>query len=393
MDRDKVPVLRLAIILGVLATFGPFGTDMYLSGFTAMAKDLATDVSNIQLTLSVYFLGLAVGQMLYGPIVDRMGRRKPLIIGLCVFMISSFLIVFARNIQCMLALRLFQALGGCAGMIIGRAVVRDLFDLKGSANVMSMLAVVQGLGPIVAPVVGSIMLTYVSWRWIFVFLTFFGLACLLSVYFGLPESLPRTRRIGGDFKNVFADYLSLAKKRDFIAPALAGGIASASLFAYISASPFVFMTLYGASATKYGLIFATNACGTILAAQINRILLRHTTPQKVFAGALFFNMTTIVSLLFVTGTHSMIIFMIPLWLSIATTPMVLANSMAIAMNASGNKAGSASAIIGLLQFGLASLISCLVSLLHNGTAYPMVCTMLGCVVLSALVNMISKRRI
>jgi MFS transporter, DHA1 family, multidrug resistance protein len=392
MDRSKTPVLRLAIILGILATFGPFGTDMYLSGFPTMAGDLGTDVAHVQITLSVYFLGLAIGQLLYGPIVDRMGRRKPLIFGLCLFTAASLLAVFAKNIQCLLALRLCQALGGCAGMIVGRAVVRDLFDLKGAANLFSMLALVQGLGPIVAPILGSCLLHFASWRWVFVFLALFGVACLLAVVLGLPESLPKEKRLGGDFKNAVADYWFLMRKRAFIVPALAGGIAGSSLFAYISASPFVFMTIYGVGATTYGMIFAGNACGTILAAQLNRILLRRTVPYKIFTGAVLFNIGAILLLFPAAESGSMALFMIPLWFTVASVPMMMANSMAIAMSECGDKAGIASAIIGLLQFGLASLVSYAVSLLHNGTAYPMAGVMLGCVVTSALVSLAGNRK-
>ena len=392
IDKNNIPVARLAIILGALATFGAFGTDMYLSGFPSIAKYFGTDVSNVQISLSVYFFGLAVGQMIYGPLVDRFGRRKPLLIGLTLFTLSSVLLTVAPNVQCFILLRLTQALGGCSGMIIGRAVVRDIFDLRGSANFLSMLAVVQGLGPIIAPTMGSFLLTVSVWQSVFLFLTLFGLACFFSSAFGLPETLPPEKRRRVGVIDVIRDYASLFMQRDFIVPALASGLAGSCLFAYIAGSPFVFMTLYGASAREYGMIFACNALGTILSAQINRMLLRKYTPQQVFSRALVFNVCAILTLLAVAGRVPMWGFMIPLWFCIASIPLIFANAIAIAMAASRDKAGSASAIIGLLQFGLASVASSIVSLLHNGTAYPMVFGMLGGVTLGALVNFFGAKR-
>jgi MFS transporter, DHA1 family, multidrug resistance protein len=389
--KPPVPVGRLAIILGTLAMFGPFGTDMYLSGFSKIAEDLHTSVANVQITLSVYFIGLAIGQMIYGPLIDRFGRRIPLLVGLSLFIVSSILIALAPNIQCFIALRLLQALGGCAGMITGRAVVRDLFDLKGSANMLSILAIVQGLGPIIAPVLGSFMLTVLPWQSLFVFTAFFGAFCMAESIFGLPETLPPEARRDIHFKQVFSDYWSLATRRSFIVPATASGLAMSCLFAYISGSSFVFMHIYGLSARQYGLVFACNALGTIFAAQINRWLLRHFEPRQVLTGGFVFNICVVAALVFAAGNAPMAAFMIPLWLCIASLPLIFANAIAIAMDAGHDKSGSASALIGLLQFVFASLASLVVSFLHNGTAYPMACVMLGGVTLGALANALTPR--
>jgi MFS transporter, DHA1 family, multidrug resistance protein len=203
IDRKKIPVKRLAVILGALASFGAFGTDMYLSGFPSIAKYFNTDEANVQLTLSVYFLGLAVGQLFYGPLVDRFGRRKPLIVGVAIFVVASLLITIAPNIHCFIGLRLLQALGGCSGMIVGRAVVRDLFDLQESARFMSMLAVVQGLAPIIAPVLGAYLLTVSVWQSVFWFIGALGLACLIGTAVGLPETLTEENRSRAGLAQVF----------------------------------------------------------------------------------------------------------------------------------------------------------------------------------------------
>jgi DHA1 family bicyclomycin/chloramphenicol resistance-like MFS transporter len=218
ITKERIPAGRLAVILGALATFGPFGTDMYLSGFPAMAQDLGSDVAGVQMSLSFYFIGLAIGQVIYGPLVDRVGRRVPLVCGLALFVVASACISFADSLGSLLFLRVLQALGGCSGMIVGRAVVRDLFDVRESAGILSMLAVVQGLGPIVAPVLGSQILTYASWRLVFVFLTLFGLGCLAAAYFGLPETLPPSRRRSGGAGEVLRDYGRLLVHRPFIVP-------------------------------------------------------------------------------------------------------------------------------------------------------------------------------
>ncbi|MBN1403903.1 MAG: multidrug effflux MFS transporter [Opitutales bacterium] len=392
IDKTKqISVARLVIILGALSTFGPFGTDTYLAAFGAIAESYSTSVGNVQLSLSVYFLGLALGQLIYGPLVDHFGRRKPLMFGLSLFALSSFLIVVAPNIECFLLLRVGQALGGCAGMIVSRAVVRDMFNLSESARVLSLLAVVQGLGPILAPVIGGVILSYWPWRAVFVFIGSFGIGCLALSGLGLPESLPREKRLPLNLGGVFRDYASLMMRRDFIIPAMSGGMASSCLFAYISGSPYVFMHIYGASPAQYSLIFATNAVGTILAAQLNRVLLRRFIPQQVLSGAIMFSLASSIALILLSSSSSMYMFMVPLWLCIATIPMIVANSVAIAMDKCPDKAGSASAIVGLFQFALGSVSSALVGILNDGSAYPMSVTMFVMVLAGFVTGRFTRR--
>jgi len=392
-QSKKKHILRLAFILGALNTFGPFGIDMYLSGFDGIATAFHTSVAKVQITLSIYFLGLAVGQLIYGPLVDRFGRRKPLMIGVSVFIASSLLITVAPTINSLIFLRLIQALGGCSGMIIGRAVVRDLFDVRESASVLSLLAVVQGMGPIVAPLTGSFLLTAFAWHSVFIFTGIFGLCCLIAVAVGLPESLPPEKRKKIRVTQMVTDHFVLLRHRPFIVPAVSGSLAGASLFAYISGSPVVFMHIYGAGKQTYGLLFGCIAAGTIIGAEINRRLLRKYPPQTIQLGAMIVSLISLIVLLAVTGRVPMVLFMIPLWISISTIPMIIANSVALAMNECRGEAGVASAIIGLLQFGMASVMSGLVSLLHNGTAYPMAGAMLLCVLGGILIRTLGMKRI
>lgn len=380
------------MILGTIAMFGPFGTDVYLSGFTKIAEDLHTSVAQVQITLSVYFLGLALGQILYGPLTDRFGRLLPLYSGLFLFTAGSIAVALTPSIQFMIAVRVLQALGGCVGMIVSRAVVRDLFDLKGSANMLSTLAIVQSLGPIIAPVLGSFMIAFLPWRSVFFLSAAFGIFCFVEVYFGLPETLPPEKRTKGAFSQVFTDYWRLLTRRAFIVPATSSAFAMSAMFAYISGSPFIFMHIYGAGARTYGLIFAGNAFGMMFAASLNRRLLKHFEPHQILSGAFVSSLAVVAGLIFAAGSSNMWVFFTFLWLSIALMPLVFANSIAIALEAGRERAGSASALIGVFQFLFASISSMAVSFLDNGTAYVMPCVMLGGVALGGCVNLMAPKK-
>jgi DHA1 family bicyclomycin/chloramphenicol resistance-like MFS transporter len=380
------------MILGTIAMFGPFGTDVYLSGFTQIAEDLHTSVSQVQLTLSVYFFGLAVGQIIYGPLTDRFGRLLPLYSGLFLFTAGSIAVALTPSIHFMLVVRVLQALGGCVGMIVSRAVVRDLFDLKGSASMLSTLAIVQSLGPIIAPVLGSFMISVLPWRSVFFLSAAFGIFCFIETYFGLPETLPPEKRTKGAFSQVFTDYWRLLSNRAFIVPASSSAFAMSAMFAYISGSSFIFMHIYGAGARTYGLIFAANAFGMMFSASLNRKLLRHFEPHQILTGAFAAALCVVVGLIFASGSANMWVFFVFLWLSIAAMPLVFANSIAIALEAGRERAGSASALIGVFQFLFASVSSMAVSFFDNGTAHVMPCVMLGGVALGGIVHLFAPRK-
>lgn len=371
--------------------FAPVGTDMYLAGVGSIAESFRTDISKAQLTFSVYFFGLAVGQVLYGPLVDRFGRKRPLLIGVAVFVVSSFLIVVAPSIETVIALRLFQALGGCSGMIIGRAVVRDLFDFRQSAKVYAMLGVVQGLAPILAPVLGAFILVRWGWRETFVCMGVFGVACLAASVWGLPESLPPEARRKVNMSQIIRDYWEMLCYRPFIIPALAGAVAGSFLFAYISASPYVFMNVFGVSKAQYTMIFASNTVGTFIAAQLNNLLARKYSPGWMITRAMVFALVSCGALVMLSGQASMFLYMIPLWLAIAALPVIFANSVAIAMRDCCGKAGVASALFGLLQFGFASLASGLASVWRDGTPAPMSWIMLGALSLGLAIHLAGTR--
>lgn len=386
-----ISVTRLTLILGTMTAFGPFATDMYLAGFPRMATDLDTTLARVQLTLSIFFVGLAVGQLIYGPLVDRYGRRKPLLIGVAIFTLASIGCVFAPNVETLIALRLIQSLGGCSGIVIGRAVIRDLYSEGEGARVLSLMMAIQSFGPVMAPMIGGMLLLVTGWRVMFVVLALMGLLSFTLVARWLPETLPREKRTAHPLSGILVNFGRLLTRREFIVPAMAGSVALSCMFAFITGSPYVFMELHGVNEQQYGLLFGAVACGIVVASQFNRVLLRRYSPRQVLPWALRFNVLTGLVLLAIANVVDLWLMMIPLWLCVATVPVILANSAAIAMSASGREVGSASSMYGLMQFGFASVASGMVSHLHDGTARPMTLVILSAGVLGNLVYLLRKR--
>ena len=259
-----------SVDLGALSAFGPLAIDFYLPAFPAMAQAFGTDEKHVQTTLAAYFLGLSLGQLAYGPVADRFGRRTPLLFGITLFTLASLACAYAPNLQTLVLARFVQALGGCAGMVLSRAIVSDKCDPVASAKVFSQLMLVMGLAPILAPMLGGVLVNVSGWQSIFLALSLFSAACLLAVSLGLPESLPPDMP-RQPLSGALRQYLRLLGDRVFTGHALTGGIAIAGMFAYIAGSPFVFIKLYGVPAEHYGWLFGTNAAGFILMAQSMRV--------------------------------------------------------------------------------------------------------------------------
>lgn len=384
-ETTSKPLNKVALILtlGALSAFAPFATDMYLASFPAIANSLGTTIGKVQYSVSTFFIGLALGQLLYAPVIDRFGRRLPLLLGVALFTVSALLAVFSPNIESFIGLRVLQAVGGCSGMIISRAIIQDLFDTSESARALSMMMMVQGIGPIAAPILGGYLYKFFGWQSVFVFLAIFGGGCLLATMRNVPETLDERRPITPSA--IAGNFLSLARDRHFMVPLVSGSFALSTMFAFISGSPFVFMQLYGMSAEHYSWLFGMFAGGMLVAAQINTMLLKRFSPDLIFRATLVL-LTVLATLLAALSTsQSMWIFGLPLFFCIATVPITGANSTALAMAASGKNSGTASSLVGVAQFLCAGLISGLVGLLHNDTAYPMTLTILA-VAVAALVT-------
>ena len=384
--------VRTILILGALSAFGPLAIDFYLPGFPAMAQAFATDEKHIQLTLAVYFLGLSIGQLVYGPIADRFGRRVPLLVGVGLFTLGSFACAFAPTLEWLIGARFIQALGGCAGMVLSRAIVSDKCDAVGSAKVFSQLMLVMGLAPILAPMLGGLLVNVYGWQSIFIVLTGFSALAALAVALGLPESLPANvprQPLSGALRQ----YGRLLKDREFLGHALTGGIAMAGMFAYIAGSPFVFIKLYGVPAEHYGWLFGSNAAGFILVAQVNARLLAKRDPGFLLARTVWVYLAAGLALLGISALHTEQLWplLIPLFVCIASLGCIIPNASACAMNGQGARAGSASAMLGFLQFSVAAGAASLVGVLHDGSAMPMAMVITLCGLLAVAIGMATRR--
>ncbi len=384
--------LHILLILGGLSAFGPLSIDMYLPAFPAMAEDLGVSSEQIQLSLSVYFIGLASGQLVYGPLADRFGRRKPLLFGIGLFCVASLACALAPTLEWLLAARFAQALGGCAGMVVNRAVVRDLCEPIDAAKAFSQLMLIMGVAPILAPLAGTALLGLAGWASIFWFLTVFAGLFALAVYFFLPETLP-PHMAPPPLRSAFGRYIRLLREPLFMFHALTGGVAMAGMFAYISGSPYVFLELYKVPVEQYAWLFGSIAACFILSAQLNSRLLRRWSQLALIRGTTFIYMLATVTLLLAAWlqVESLWLFLPPLVLSVAIISQVLPNASACALAGHGHQAGIASALMGTMQFAIAGITSAAVGMLHDNTAVPMAGVMAVCGLLTVVMAALARR--
>lgn len=383
---------RLIIILAMLSAFAPLATDMYLPAFGQMSSYFQTNSSRIESTLSAFFLGMALGQALYGPFIDRFGRRLPLLFGITLFGLATLGGILTTDIDTFIGMRLLQALGGCAGMVIARAIITDIFSPQEGARVLSLMMIMMMLAPIAAPVLGSLILNFAGWHAIFVLVLLFALCVGWLVWRYVPETLKPERQQPLNIRSVLHAYASLCSRRAFILPAVVGGLAMASMFAFITGSPFVLMNLFGVSEQQYGWLFGMNACGIGLSAQLNRMSLRRWKPRQILGVALCVNLGAGLALLAVAGTSHLTLFLIPLWFALAALGFVGANAAAVAMSATGKNPGSGSALLGTMQFGCAFLVSSVVAAAQSDTPYPMAIAFVLCGLLATSLWFIGGRK-
>lgn len=367
----------LAALLASLTALGPLGVDMYLPAFPALSAELQASPGEIQWTLAAFLLGIAAGQMVFGPLSDRLGRRPPLFAGLALFAAAGFGCALAASVETLTALRVLQAVGGCAGMVIARAVVRDLCDERGTVRMMAALMLVMGAAPILAPMIGSALLAAFGWRAIFWTLGFYGLAELILVWVALPESLPPERRRRDSLSQVLGVYAQILRDRAFLAHALAGAVPMLGLFAYLVGSPDALMTRHGLGPTEYGIAFGSNAFGLILASQVISRLVRTHAPRRLLISALAICAVAglLVPVAIATGALWPLLAVLFVYLSIMGAVLPLA--AALAMAPMGRFAGSASAVIGTLQFGGGALVGLALGAFGAGSSWPMA-AILGC---------------
>lgn len=368
------------ILLGVVTAVGSLSIDMYLPSFPAIVTALQTDAGAVQRTLSMFFIGFALGQLVYGPLSDRFGRRPPLLAGMALYVVASLICAFAPSIHALQWGRLLQALGGCAGMIIPRAAIRDRCDARSAARALSLIMLVVGAAPILAPQLGSWILIWFNWRVIFAVLGLFGVMCLIAIYFGMEETVERAVAPRLNFRSIFQNYRELFFDRQFLTFSLCGGFGSAALFTYIAGSPFVLMDIYHTSAHFYGWIFGANAIGLVLGAQINARLLAYYQPRTILARALFvpFLAGALLLILRMANIAGLPILLPALFFAIAGLGFITANCAALALQHQGKRAGAATALMGALQFGLATLSSTAIGLWQVQNELPLAAIITVC---------------
>jgi DHA1 family bicyclomycin/chloramphenicol resistance-like MFS transporter len=364
------------IVLGALSAFGPLSMDLYLPSLPALGRSLAAPDAVVQLTLSVCMVGLAVGQLFGGPLSDRSGRRRPLVLGVAVFAAASALCAVAQNIWLLIAFRLVQGLAGAFGIVISRAMVRDLFRGDHAARVFSTLMIVSGLAPVVAPLAGGQIVRVTSWRGLFVVLAIVGVVLVLAAL-RLPETLPEADRRPASLRAVGAEFAVLARDRQFTGYALVLALSGCALFTYISLGSFVLQGRYGVTAQEFSVIFAVNSVGIVLAGNLNRMAVGRFSPPRLLAGGICGGLAGAV----VAAAAALCGWGLPgllpgLFLVTTVAGFIMPNATAMSMNRHGDLAGSASGLLGVLQFAVGAVVPPLVSS-RGVTAVVMTVTILA----------------
>ncbi len=362
----------LVVILGALTALGPLSNDTYLPGLPDLSRDLHASASASQLTLTAVLVGLGLGQLLAGPISDALGRRRPLLVGLAVYTAASLLCAVAPNIWVLVALRLIQGLGGGVGTVIAAAVVRDKHEGAAAAKYFSLLMLITGLAPVLAPVGGGQLLRFTSWHGIFNLLGILGALMLVVVAFGLPETHPTERRQTGGLKAIAPVFKKLLSDRVFVGYNLGAGLAFAAMFAYIAGSPFVLQDIHKMSPQGFSAVFAVNAFGLVICAQIVGRVVHRTGPRPLLALGLTGSAVGGLGLLVtVLAGGGLVPLLVALFVVVASVGLVMPTSFALAMQEHGDSAGAAAALLGLSQYIIGAAVVPLVGLAGKGTAVPM----------------------
>jgi MFS transporter, DHA1 family, multidrug resistance protein len=371
--------LQLALLLGSLGLLGPFTIDMYLPSFPTIVKDYGTTASLVQISLTTCLLGLGLGQLIIGPMSDVQGRRKPLLIFLTFYLIASVICALAPSIYLFIAARFLQGFAAAGGLVISRAIVRDIYNGRELTKFFALLMLVGNLGPIVAPIVGGGVLAFTDWNGVFFVLALVGLVLVLTVSIKLEESLPVEKRVPSNLTQVLKNFGSLFKDREFLGYALTQGFIIAGIFAYVSGIPFVYQNIYGVSPQVFSLLFGVNGLALIIGTQLVGRL-ADIIPEKTFLKFGLF-LSTIAGTFLLAALllkAPLLAVAIPIFFLVCSIGIISTTSFALAIETQGHIAGSASALLGLLPFVLGSLTSPLVGIAGEYSAIPM-----GVVILSA----------
>jgi DHA1 family bicyclomycin/chloramphenicol resistance-like MFS transporter len=367
VDVKQPSRTRMIVVLGLLVALGPLTIDMYLPALPKIADDLSVSSSVVQLTLTGTLAGLALGQLIVGPLSDSLGRRKPMIAGIVLHMIASVLCLFAPNIAVLGIARGLQGFGAAAAMVVAIAVVGDLFKDNAAATVMSRLMLVLGVAPVLAPSLGAAVLLHASWHWVFAVLVVLAGALLVMAIFALPETLPPDHRRPLKVRGIAATYLELLRDVRFVILVLIAALGMSGLFAYIAGASFVLQGRYGLDQTAFALVFGAGAIALIGSTQCNVVLLRRFSPQQIMMWALV--AASVFGAVFValSAAHvgSLFGFVGPVWAILAAMGLVIPNAPAVALTRHPDAAGTAAAVLGAAQFGLGAAVAPVVGVLGN----------------------------
>ncbi len=385
----------LILILGSLTALAPFSIDMYLPSFPAIAKDFGVEQARVGLSLSSFFIGISAGQLLYGPLLDRFGRKVPLILGLLVYIAASLGCVYAATLNSLVILRFIQALGSCAATVASVAMVRDLFPVKENAKVFALLMLVVGASPMLAPTIGGYAAAAFHWHAVFIVLGGIGLLLLLATIWWLPESYRPDTTLSLKPGPIIQSFWTVATTPQFYTYAFTGAIAFSGLFAYVSGSPQVFMDAYHLDGKTYGWIFAGLSVGFIGCSQVNSFLLKRYESRQIVPVAL--TLQGIIAVVMAVSAWNdwlgLTSLLLLLFLFLCCMGFINPNTAALCLAPFTKNAGTASALMGALQMGVGALAATVVSLYNTHNAIPLAVTMCGTSLLAAVVLFIGRRQI
>ncbi|MGY1631073.1 multidrug effflux MFS transporter [Geodermatophilus sp. SYSU D01186] len=358
------------LVLGAFVAVGPLTIDMYLPALPTITADLGTTSATIQLTLTGTLIGLALGQLVLGPLSDALGRRRPLLAGTALYVVASLLVLVAPNVAVLGALRVFQGVGSAAGAVIAMAVVRDLLTGRAAATMLSRLFLVLGAAPVLAPTIGGEVLRFTSWRGIFVLLALYGVLLLAVGTVVLRETLPPQRRSSAGVRGTLRTYRGLLRDRTYVGLVLVAGLTMAGLFSYVSGSSFVYQREFGLDEQQFGLLFGAGAFWLIAATQLNPVALRRWSPAQILVAGVVTGTVAgaVLLVLAATGTGGLPGVVVPLWAVLFAGGLALPNAPALALARHGEAAGSAAALLGAVQFGVGASVAPLVGVLGNDAA-------------------------
>lgn len=374
--------IKLVIILAILSSIAPLSTDMYLPALSNIENSFKTTPFLIQLSLTSFFVAFACGQLLYGPLSDIFGRKKPVLIGLLIFLSSSLGCMLVDNIHSFIILRFFEALGGCAGVVIARAIINDTFEFKEAAGIFALMMVCSSLAPMLSPTFGGIVLKYFSWHHIFSALFLLGIIIFLMVLFGMKESMPKQNKKFSQ-KEIIDGYKAVLSDKAFLVYSFVAGFALSAMFAYITGSSFVFTKIFGLNEQEYGILFGINSLGFSTCAYFSARLVRKINPEKILAVSLFMNLIAMSILLIDSFLEpNFWFFEISLFISLSMLGFIAPNTTTLAMARFKDHSGTASALLGFVQFALAGFISFVVGAIDANTPLILAIVMSGCVIVA-----------